>query len=436
LLDAADAFSKIPDKAKATALAVELFGRSGAKMLPLLSKGRAGLGELYKQFDELGGGLDSEFIHAADEANGALVRFRLSWSVFASKIATEVLPVATRVLDWIAKTTAAFVVWIRTTYGVRTALMAIFGGGVALGIMKVVQVLGLAEMALSELLVTFLEFAWPVALIGALYLLFDDLYTMIEGGDSVIGRLLDNLGGVGAKDTVVNGLKDAFALLKETASEVGVAFEVIGSVALRAFAGALPVALKVVVDFLQLIASGIAAIGAGLSATIHDVTAAYRRLTGDKAGAKAEEQAAENDASKLFQTVYEIGGGKGQLLQKGGEDNYEATARSLNTRKGTQFGPEAPGAAPGTNPFETNPDDFGAAPTISRKGPKVPASVAGAKTTKIVTDNSRTTNNTTVNVQTDSRDPHAVGTAASKGVRKAHEDIDTQATQMALDAGF
>lgn len=46
LLDLAEGFAKLPDGAEKTALAMDLFGRSGARMIPLLNKGKQGMAEL------------------------------------------------------------------------------------------------------------------------------------------------------------------------------------------------------------------------------------------------------------------------------------------------------------------------------------------------------------------------------------------------------
>ena len=50
----AEKFKNMPPGAERTALAMKLFGRSGADMLPFLSKGAAGIQELMKQSDALG----------------------------------------------------------------------------------------------------------------------------------------------------------------------------------------------------------------------------------------------------------------------------------------------------------------------------------------------------------------------------------------------
>lgn len=54
LLDVADAFARMPDSALKSALAIELFGKAGAELLPFLNEGKAGLFELGEQAKKLG----------------------------------------------------------------------------------------------------------------------------------------------------------------------------------------------------------------------------------------------------------------------------------------------------------------------------------------------------------------------------------------------
>ncbi|RVA59773.1 phage tail tape measure protein, partial [Mesorhizobium sp. M7A.F.Ca.CA.001.11.2.1] len=54
VLDVADAFARLPDGALKAALAIELFGKSGAELLPFLNAGKAGLQDLGKQAEQLG----------------------------------------------------------------------------------------------------------------------------------------------------------------------------------------------------------------------------------------------------------------------------------------------------------------------------------------------------------------------------------------------
>lgn len=54
----ADTFAKMPDGAQKTALATQLFGRSGAQMIPALNKGSAGIAELTQKAKDMGLTLD------------------------------------------------------------------------------------------------------------------------------------------------------------------------------------------------------------------------------------------------------------------------------------------------------------------------------------------------------------------------------------------
>ncbi|RWI90523.1 MAG: hypothetical protein EOR22_23560 [Mesorhizobium sp.] len=54
LLDVADAFAKMPDSALKSALAIELFGKSGAELLPFLNQAKAGISDLAAQAERLG----------------------------------------------------------------------------------------------------------------------------------------------------------------------------------------------------------------------------------------------------------------------------------------------------------------------------------------------------------------------------------------------
>lgn len=72
LLELADKFAQLPDGAEKSALAVELFGKSGAKLLPLLNRGGAGIQELIDQAKDLGLVLSDEAYKAAGDFNDQL----------------------------------------------------------------------------------------------------------------------------------------------------------------------------------------------------------------------------------------------------------------------------------------------------------------------------------------------------------------------------
>lgn len=74
LKDIAQRFSEFKDGATKTAFAVEIFGRSGAKLIPMLNAGRAGLAELAEEARRLGIVFDEKAAKAAEQFNDNLTR--------------------------------------------------------------------------------------------------------------------------------------------------------------------------------------------------------------------------------------------------------------------------------------------------------------------------------------------------------------------------
>lgn len=77
----AETFKNAPDGPKKTALAMELFGRGGARMIPLLNKGRDGLKEFGEEAERMGIIMNEETIHNSEKFNKAL---NLSLAVIGS----------------------------------------------------------------------------------------------------------------------------------------------------------------------------------------------------------------------------------------------------------------------------------------------------------------------------------------------------------------
>lgn len=68
----ADEISKVPDPMQKTALATQLFGRSGAPMLNLLREGAAGMAKMRQEARDLGIVIDEDLIRNAEEAQTQL----------------------------------------------------------------------------------------------------------------------------------------------------------------------------------------------------------------------------------------------------------------------------------------------------------------------------------------------------------------------------
>lgn len=92
LPEVADRFKALDNDTAEAALAMELFGRSGAELLEFLNKGSDGLNKLGQEARDLGGVIDGETAKAAAEFKDELDRLRVVTNALFTQIAAELLP--------------------------------------------------------------------------------------------------------------------------------------------------------------------------------------------------------------------------------------------------------------------------------------------------------------------------------------------------------
>jgi phage-related protein len=95
----ADKFKTMPDGAEKTALAVQLFGRSGAQMVPFLNKGSAGIGELTAKAKTMGLVLDDTSMKSFVDAKVSARNFTSSIQGLKVTLGGELLPVVDSVIN-------------------------------------------------------------------------------------------------------------------------------------------------------------------------------------------------------------------------------------------------------------------------------------------------------------------------------------------------
>lgn len=94
--DLADRFAAMPDGPRKSAIAIELFGRAGTKLIPLLNLGREGLAEFQAEAERLGLVVSAKTAAAAEQFNDNLTRIKGSLTGVANAITGEILPVLER----------------------------------------------------------------------------------------------------------------------------------------------------------------------------------------------------------------------------------------------------------------------------------------------------------------------------------------------------
>jgi hypothetical protein len=90
--DIASKFASFRDGPEKAVLAVELFGKAGADMIPLLNKGAAGIADLRTEAERLGIVFSGDLAANAAEFNDNLKKIQLSGQAFTATVAGQMLP--------------------------------------------------------------------------------------------------------------------------------------------------------------------------------------------------------------------------------------------------------------------------------------------------------------------------------------------------------
>lgn len=220
LLDGvADALAGMQDPAKRTEAIMALFGKSGAKLLPLFQEGSAGIAKLRAEVGELGASFDEAFLDNAQEVNDNIDRLKMGVRGLAIQAIGPLLPTITA---WTQKG-IELVKWVidltKHSNALQAALVTFGTIGTAKaisGIVSLAQKAGFLKMGLRGVL---LELA-PLVL-G--FLAIEDVWTFLTGGGSVTGDLIEKFFGKDAPEKVRafaaalkdTGLADLATLLKE-----------------------------------------------------------------------------------------------------------------------------------------------------------------------------------------------------------------------------
>jgi hypothetical protein len=209
----ADGMQRTTNTSTRTAVAMEIMGRSGRRMLPMLTSGSEGLEQMAGELETLGGGMSELAIRQSVELTDNLARLRVSFTSLRSAIAVRVLPAIDR--------------------GVQAFTSIAVGIGEVIDKSHILEVgLGVAAAAVVALIVAFapisplaVTVAVLVAALVALALVIDDVWVGMEGGESVIEDVINDLGRLvgiaNAGTTAIRALTTAIEVWQEAFDAVG-----------------------------------------------------------------------------------------------------------------------------------------------------------------------------------------------------------------------
>lgn len=286
LPEIADGFSKLEEGPERVAAAMTLLGRSGADLIPVLSQGSKGLEDVYKEAERLGLIVDQNTIGALDAAGDEIGAFKSGLESLKLQFGGQLAPLFERVFRRLrTEFTPRLVDLVKHTNLAKYAIGALsvatgllFGRGLLHGL-KFLGFVKDTNMSLGGMVGSLLKFGPIVGAIGALALVFEDLYTWISGGDSVAGELFTKfLGAQGAAD-LLTSLQTAFAGIQEAVAALVPIVGDLVTLLVKGFAAALPYVVKLLDFVLSLVAAVTDAFG-----TLIKVGASLGKLIGGGKG--------------------------------------------------------------------------------------------------------------------------------------------------------
>lgn len=209
VLDVADKMKDLKTAPERTAMAMKLFGRSGMALVPMLQEGREEMEKLYGEFEHLGGVMSKDFVKQAKKADDEMTKMHVAFRGLRVRAVNAFLPQVMAVIKSFEK----YAMVAQHVLDKTNALHHAFD------FVKIIASIKIAMALIQPFLTALVTGLSPLTLMvlaaTALFLIFDDLMTMMEGGDSVIG---DALGP--DKAAMVASLKASFDEMSATWKEM------------------------------------------------------------------------------------------------------------------------------------------------------------------------------------------------------------------------
>lgn len=243
LEDTGLAIGAMENETERTAMAVQVFGRSGRALIPLFRGTRGSIRELRAEVRALYGTDLDRLSEVADEAGDNQDRLNLVFDAFRTRLSLSVLPVVTEALERMVAVGQAIAEVTRNSR-VLQAGMVILGAAMAAAALLTIATWG----------PPLLLFALVALAVGALVLVVDDLLVMLEGGNSVIGGFLDQIFGVGTAASVSAGILGTFNL---ALTQMEVALYVVRAALTAAFGPEIAEQLTTVSGLVETITNGL-----------------------------------------------------------------------------------------------------------------------------------------------------------------------------------
>lgn len=246
VLRLADQFQKMPDNGAKVELAMDKFGRAGARLIPWLNAGAKGIADLAQEAHDLGVIFDTEAQESAEQFNDNVKRLSYSFAGLRNVIGAVVLPVLNRFvirsIEFIKYMRANWTPMMHTVELTLRTLAFVLGGivlaALTMNTAATISAVGWytalgvqAAAAAVRAAIAWAAAAAPViglaAVFTSLLLILEDINGFLNGENSLTGELLkrfatliDEFTKKGEKPWLINILEYAGWLLSDAVSKV------------------------------------------------------------------------------------------------------------------------------------------------------------------------------------------------------------------------
>lgn len=248
--DVADRIQKTGNVAEGTAIAMQLFGEDAKDMVPLLMQGKAGLKAISDEFEAMGGVISGDTIKSAKDVRKEIKNIKFALETLTNNAIAPLLPYIKAIVAQGARWAGSLSKLVKTSNLLQVGLIVL----ATIAAVKLIPMLVSTARAFFAMQTAIMGVTGPtwlwIAALAFLFLVFEDLFTMVTGGDSLIGDLLDKFGGLGTKEKVITALKDAWKLIVDVWTDAKTAFNDIVKAweAGEGVLGGIKAAIKVVMD--------------------------------------------------------------------------------------------------------------------------------------------------------------------------------------------
>lgn len=215
----ADRLAQIQSPAMKAALAMELFGKSGTQLLPLMSEGAKGIEAMQQQARDLGLTMSTEDARAAEALNDT---FDTLWKVLKQGvfvIGSALAPALKSASEWIIQTVVTTTQWIKENKELVVTILKVAVGIVAGGL--ALMALGYAITTVGTILGAFAGIVagvgTAIGILGQVIAWLVSPIGLAVAAIAALGAYLVYVSGAGGE--ALNWLGDRFADLSEFASE-------------------------------------------------------------------------------------------------------------------------------------------------------------------------------------------------------------------------